>query len=99
MKIEDFINRCVDEGFSWKKAQHEGTDGYMIGCQRLDTTAHYIPQAIEDNNWQTLRSQVVQGKDVHQVSRIVGYFSRIQNWNKSKLSELKDRHKGDYKIV
>src|SRR4030067_3010187 len=29
-------------------------------------------------------------------SRIVGYFSRTSNWNKSKLAELKDRAKGNY---
>jgi hypothetical protein len=33
------------------------------------------------------------------VSRIVGYFSRITNWNKSKLGELKDRHRGNYSVV
>ena len=32
-------------------------------------------------------------------TRIVGYFSRISNWNKSKLGELKDRHKGDYAVA
>ena len=30
------------------------------------------------------------------VSRIVGYYSRINNWNKSKVSELQDRSKGNY---
>jgi len=34
--------------------------------------------------------------DVYGITRIVGYFSRISNWNKSKLGELKDRHRGDY---
>jgi hypothetical protein len=29
----------------------------------------------------------------------VGYFSRISNWNKSKLGELKDRHRGDYAVT
>lgn len=33
------------------------------------------------------------------MSRVVGYFSRIQNWNKSKVGELKDRHKGNYAIA
>ncbi|MFH1416183.1 MAG: anaerobic ribonucleoside-triphosphate reductase [Elusimicrobiota bacterium] len=33
---------------------------------------------------------------VYGLTRIVGYFSRIPNWNKSKLGELKDRHKGNY---
>lgn len=34
--------------------------------------------------------------NVYGVTRIVGYFSRIQNWNNSKIGELKDRHKGNY---
>jgi hypothetical protein len=32
------------------------------------------------------------------MSRVVGYFSRTANWNKSKLGELKDRHKGNYAL-
>ncbi|HHT9131598.1 MAG TPA: hypothetical protein ACFYED_03845 [Candidatus Tripitaka californicus] len=32
------------------------------------------------------------------VTRIVGYYSRISNWNKSKLGELRDRHKGNYSV-
>jgi hypothetical protein len=32
------------------------------------------------------------------ITRIVGYYSRISNWNKSKLGELKDRHKGNYSV-
>jgi hypothetical protein len=28
------------------------------------------------------------------VTRIVGYYSRTHNWNKSKVGELRDRHKG-----
>ena len=37
-------------------------------------------------------------RDVYGVTRIVGYFSRISNWNKSKLGELKDRHRGNYSV-
>jgi len=36
--------------------------------------------------------------DVYGITRIVGYFSRVSNWNKSKLGELKDRHKGNYSL-
>jgi ribonucleoside-triphosphate reductase len=35
-------------------------------------------------------------EDVYGITRIVGYYSRINNWNKSKLGELEDRHKGQY---
>ncbi len=34
--------------------------------------------------------------NVYGISRIVGYFSEIQNWNKSKQAELKRRQRGNY---
>jgi hypothetical protein len=30
------------------------------------------------------------------VTRIVGYYSRVDNWNKSKIGELRDRQNGRY---
>lgn len=30
------------------------------------------------------------------VTRIVGYYSKVHNWNSSKISELADRRKGNY---
>jgi len=36
--------------------------------------------------------------DVYGMTRIVGYFSRVANWNKSKLGELKDRQRGRYTV-
>lgn len=36
--------------------------------------------------------------DVYGVTRIVGYYSRINNWNKSKIAELRDRHRGNYSL-
>ncbi|MBN1330495.1 MAG: hypothetical protein JXA54_13555 [Candidatus Heimdallarchaeota archaeon] len=35
-------------------------------------------------------------EDVYGISRVVGYFSVIENWNGSKKSELKRRQKGEY---
>lgn len=31
-------------------------------------------------------------------TRVVGYFSKIQNWNKSKQAELQARHRGKYNV-
>lgn len=36
--------------------------------------------------------------DVYGISRVVGYFSRIDRWNASKRAEFRDRQKGNYKI-
>ena len=35
--------------------------------------------------------------DIYGMTRIVGYYSRISNWNKSKLGELTDRHQSAQK--
>ncbi|MBN1383374.1 MAG: anaerobic ribonucleoside-triphosphate reductase [Elusimicrobia bacterium] len=35
---------------------------------------------------------------VYGITRIVGYYSRISNWNRSKIGELKNRHKGNYAL-
>lgn len=37
-------------------------------------------------------------KNVYGMSRVVGYYSIIENWNGSKQAELKDRQKGFYKL-
>ncbi|MCK5699182.1 MAG: hypothetical protein KAH93_05000 [Candidatus Aenigmarchaeota archaeon] len=36
--------------------------------------------------------------NVYGMSRVVGYYSKINNWNKSKKAEFADRQKGTYKI-
>ncbi len=36
--------------------------------------------------------------NVYGVTRIVGYFSRTTNWNRSKLGELRDRRRGSYTL-
>jgi ribonucleoside-triphosphate reductase len=39
-----------------------------------------------------------QSEKVCHITRIVGYYSRIENWNKSKIGELADRHRGNYAV-
>lgn len=36
--------------------------------------------------------------NVYGISRVVGYFSEINNWNDSKKAELKHRQEGNYKV-
>ncbi len=36
--------------------------------------------------------------NVYGMSRVVGYYSIIENWNDSKKAELRDRQNGSYKL-
>ena len=57
--------------------------------------------SILEHSWEELEA-VLTGKREARVmihlTRIVGYYSRVQNWNRSKLAELRDRHAGVYAV-
>ncbi len=58
-------------------------------------------RAILDYEWEEFEAVFAGRRSPNALShmtRIVGYYSRIENWNKSKLSELADRRKGDYAL-
>lgn len=38
-------------------------------------------------------------ENIYGMSRVVGYYSIIENWNGSKQAELVDRKKGNYKLA
>lgn len=49
--------------------------------------------------WEVLQDIVTGRRDPHalrHMSRVCGYYSRIENWNAGKVGELKDRHGGTY---
>ncbi len=54
-------------------------------CHRMEVGLHDTCQACAST-------------EVYGLTRIVGYFSRISNWNKSKIGELRDRHAGRYAL-
>ncbi len=58
------------------------------------------PQSKEDNTLKDLGLEpscpYCGSEYVFGMSRIVGYFSIIESWNKAKQAELKQRQKGNY---
>lgn len=57
--------------------------------------------AILNHTWEELEAVMLSRRSPHvmtHVTRIVGYYSQLQNWNASKLAELRDRHKGQYSV-
>jgi len=55
-----------------------------------------------DVEWDELRPILIGEREpeaLAHMTRVVGYFSRVDNWNKSKIGELHDRHSGDYAVT
>lgn len=49
-------------------------------------------EAVAKHDWASIKSQTVGGRDVNHITRVTGYFTIVEGWNKGKLGELKDRY-------
>jgi hypothetical protein len=99
MSIKDFfakINESPDiTGIDIVQGTCPAEDKLVVKCG--DAFTHLSSLAIVENSWGTLESWIRGLRDwnpIYQVTRIVGYYSRVQNWNSSKIGELKDRREG-----
>lgn len=76
-----------------------GEDVAYVVHKPSDTKYRLTFDAIATEDWDTLEAVLTGKREAHildHMTRVVGYYSRIENWNKSKHGELKDRHKGQY---
>ena len=84
-KSEDDIVLIMHDGFgSWQASKFE-----------LRISA--IGKHDWDELWSVLTGERA-AKIMSHMSRIVGYYSNMRNWNKSKLAENRDRQRGHYGI-
>ncbi|MBU0629367.1 MAG: anaerobic ribonucleoside-triphosphate reductase [Candidatus Margulisbacteria bacterium] len=51
------------------------------------------PRALAELTPQKLEQVLVGGRNVDQITRITGYFSKVSGWNKGKKGELVDRQR------
>ncbi|MHC4887346.1 MAG: hypothetical protein ACYTGH_19900, partial [Planctomycetota bacterium] len=58
--------------------------------------------AVEASEWADLEDVLVGNREpqiLYHMTRVVGYYSRVENWNQSKIGELEDRHAGNYCVA
>ncbi len=67
----------------------------------LTTEIPRLPEQIQENGADDILA-ILEGrispKRIHHITRIVGYFSRVESWNKSKRAELRDRRKNPHVV-
>ena len=108
MRLSDFFNRVEGhkdlEGVGVESGSSDGevNPGVIIRHRPTQLLTRLPAAAVEKADWEVIEDVLV-GKREPQVlqhmTRVVGYFSRIENWNKSKVGELKDRQKGTYRVA
>ena len=79
--------------FEWQEGENEGNIGIFVKNTQFDTITHFTFNAIEKNDLALLINQTHHGKNVEHITRVTGFFSKVQSWNKGKRGELKERHR------
>ena len=101
MKLSDF-KIAVDGNPDMYFGVDIGEDGVVIVNHRPTKTATTIPvKSIVELEWEEIEGVITGKREPQQIShmtRVVGYYSRIDNWNKSKQEENKARHNGNYAV-
>ena len=99
-----FYNSIIsDDRFSWLGVQAGAApaDDVAYVANRRGVKFEINISAIKDTPWDHLEAMLTEQRDprvMTHITRIVGYYSQLQNWNASKLAELHDRHKGNYSV-
>ena len=105
MKLADFYTRVEEDpelrGVAITTETDRATRRALV--EEIRTACHTsLPfEAIATHDWEMIRDIILGTRSpvlLHHVTRIVGYFSRIENWNRSKLGELHDRRAGTYSL-
>jgi len=101
MTADDLKRLAHREGFSWAEGEHDGKRGFFLHWDDPRSggdVAFVDADALPGLDWPTVRGYAIGGRNIVHMTRIVGYYSRLDNWNPSKLGELKDRRAGDYGV-
>lgn len=98
------LDGYIDEGAKMEpgfpRSLIDAPEGFKIDNKRQEKSVIVPIEAIVRNQLDVLIEalKTFEFVKVYGVTRIVGYYSRVTNWNRSKIGELRDRQKGSYGV-
>ena len=84
-----------------REGRSPGEDEAIICHTRTGIKHAVAVRSILEHPWKELEAVLTGRREARvmtHLTRIVGYYSRVQNWNRSKIAELRDRHAGSYSL-
>jgi len=87
--LNDFFETHKDDVIWTKKS----SSCFMIHSVKWDTTIRVDLDKVQNLSAEELEMVLTDGKNVEQMTRVTGYFSKVAGWNKGKTGELKSRYR------
>ena len=93
MEKEKFIEylKTYSDDYVFEEKKDNGEAGLVVRNKIYNTLTFFSDLAISREELGTLIKETHQGKNIDQITRVTGYFSKVGGWNKGKVAELKDR--------
>lgn len=82
---------ALSDALEWKALEDDS--GLQLKHTKYNTVITATWDAIEKHTIDQLINLTACGHNVTGITRVTGYFSTTDNWNKGKLAELKDRYR------
>ena len=97
MERTDFIKylREHDQTYEYQLGEMEEDTGVYVKNKEYNTETFFSDKAIESKDANELLKATHQGKNVENITRVTGFFSKTKGWNKGKTGELKQRHRSE----
>jgi len=100
MERQEFIEYLSQHSALYAFEEKGGEEsGIMVTDNVYNTTTFFADRAIQEYDLSFLLKRTHHGKNVEQITRVTGYFSKVNAWNKGKKAELKDRFRSDLEGV
>jgi len=100
MERQKFVEYLEKHPAFYAFDEHTGEEnGVMVTDKLYQTRTFFSSRAIEEYDLAFLLKRTHHGKNVEQITRVTGYFSKVNAWNKGKKAELKDRYRSSLEEI
>ncbi len=79
--------------YEFEEKKNNGYSGVLVRDKEYHTLTFFTDEAISEGEIVDLLKHTHHGRNVEWISRVTGYFSKINSWNKGKKAEFKDRYR------
>lgn len=89
--LKNFLEEHKND-VGWVRPEND-LDGIVLHSRVWDESIRVDLRKLSEITGEQILLMIQGGKNVEQMTRVTGYFSKVAGWNAGKRGELKERHR------
>ena len=91
-ELDKYLNENQDE-ILWNYEEKNGRSFLYLHSKKWEETIKVDLSRLNNFSENEISRVLSGGKNVEQITRVTGFFSKVSAWNKGKIGELKQRYR------